>query len=82
MLSITLIGNSSHCWGEQEYHLEHADIWFIRFSLDFHCKYLAVGNRMGKVFVYDVEKSTEPIQRLGATGLKSAVRPHHLTFTN
>mmetsp|Transcript_39362 Transcript_39362/g.70515 ORF Transcript_39362/g.70515 Transcript_39362/m.70515 type:complete len:197 (+) Transcript_39362:823-1413(+) len=64
----------------QEYHLEHADIWFIRFSLDFHCKYLAVGNRIGKVFVYDVEKSTEPIQRLGATGLKSAVRQTAVSY--
>jgi polycomb protein EED len=39
----------------QEYALEDADIWFIRFSLNFQRTMLAVGNRLGKVTVWRLD---------------------------
>eukprot|EP00192_Tetraselmis_astigmatica_P014328 CAMPEP_0117662078 /NCGR_PEP_ID=MMETSP0804-20121206/7869_1 /TAXON_ID=1074897 /ORGANISM="Tetraselmis astigmatica, Strain CCMP880" /LENGTH=311 /DNA_ID=CAMNT_0005468969 /DNA_START=745 /DNA_END=1680 /DNA_ORIENTATION=+ len=64
----------------QEYQLTGADIWFLRFSMDFHYQYLAVGNRMGKVFVYDLFKGTSILQRLSAPGLRSAIRQTAISY--
>lgn len=55
-------GWEGHCAGQshlvvQEYKLEDADIWFIRFSLDFKRTKLAVGNRQGKVLVFTTDRS-------------------------
>ena len=56
----------------QEYPFAEADIWFIRFALDFKMGLLAVGNRQGKVYVWEantcpanlVAKLTHPTMRL------------------
>lgn len=31
------------------------DIWFMRFTLDHQLKYIAFGNKSGKVFLWDIE---------------------------
>ena len=41
----------------QKYPVPECDIWFIKFSCDFHFNNLSVGNREGKVFVWDVQSS-------------------------
>lgn len=38
----------------QEFSFSSADIWFIRFSLDFGLRLLACGNRTGKIYVWDM----------------------------
>lgn len=78
-LEVTALGRTCasetlRCTRLQEYVLTGADVWFLRFSLDYHFEYMAVGNRTGKVFVYDIFKSTQILQRLAAPGLKSPVR--------
>ena len=37
----------------QEYQLEEANVWFVRFSLDPLCTTLACGNRNGTVLLWD-----------------------------
>ena len=37
----------------QEYQLEEADVWFVRFSLDPMCTTLACGNRNGTLLLWD-----------------------------
>ena len=37
----------------QEFALEDAHVWFVRFSMDFHCRLLACGTRHGRIFVWD-----------------------------
>mmetsp|Transcript_2279 Transcript_2279/g.4618 ORF Transcript_2279/g.4618 Transcript_2279/m.4618 type:complete len:377 (+) Transcript_2279:73-1203(+) len=41
----------------QDYNFPDADIWFIRFALDVSMERLAVGNRQGKVFVWEANSS-------------------------
>lgn len=50
---------------------EHKDceIWFIRFALDHHCRYMALGNQTGKVFLWQIGTS-DP------TGIKPATLSH------
>lgn len=38
----------------QEFYMQDADIWFMRFSTDPQCRLLACGSRLGKVFVWDL----------------------------
>eukprot|EP00873_Tetraselmis_striata_P023352 jgi/Tetstr1/443616/TSEL_031615.t1 len=63
----------------QEYPLEDADIWFLRFSMDYHCEVMAAGNRLGKVFVYNVG-DVACLQRLERATLKSPVRQTAVSF--
>lgn len=41
----------------QKYPVPECDIWFIKFSCDFHFKACAIGNREGKIFVWDLQSS-------------------------
>ncbi|GMH38145.1 hypothetical protein BSKO_06029 [Bryopsis sp. KO-2023] len=58
-----------------EFAISCADIWFIRFSLDFSFRLLACGNRTGKVYLWDMGESPlkEPL-RLASKECKSVVR--------
>jgi len=35
--------------------IKDCDIWFIRFSMDHGGKWMALGNRTGKIYVYDLD---------------------------
>lgn len=52
------------CWA-QEYKLEEANVWFVRFCLDPLCTTLACGNRNGTLLLWDPnELRTQPRARL------------------
>ncbi|CAD7700744.1 unnamed protein product [Ostreobium quekettii] len=64
-----------------EFHLQAADIWFIRFSLDFKYKVLACGNRAGKIYTWDMEAAPEQLQlKLVHKDCKSVVRQTAVSF--
>ncbi|KAG6397824.1 hypothetical protein SASPL_139272 [Salvia splendens] len=41
----------------QKYPVPECDIWFIKFSCDFHYKAAAVGNREGKIYVWEIQSN-------------------------
>ena len=49
----------------QEFPLKDADVWFIRFGMDFGCNTLACGNRIGDVFVWRPHSQLSPPLLLG-----------------
>lgn len=39
----------------ETFELKDCDIWFLRFSIDSSMKYLALGTRKGKIFIFDLD---------------------------
>lgn len=65
----------------QKYAVPECDIWFIRFTLNFASNLLAIGNRDGKVFLYDVEHCPPlPPTKLAHQLCKSVVRQTAISF--
>lgn len=65
----------------QKYPVPECDIWFIKFSCDFHFNQLAIGNREGKVFVWEVQSSPPVLTaRLTNPQCKSAIRQTAVSF--
>jgi len=42
----------------QELAMEEANVWFVRFSMDLHCRLLACGSRTGRVFLWEPDAVT------------------------
>jgi len=49
----TEVGSHSLLPGTQEFALEDAHVWFVRFSMDYLCSVLACGTRNGRIFVWN-----------------------------
>ena len=43
----------------QEFQLDESNVWWVRFSLDFRCNFLACGTKNGKVFVWDPNNTSK-----------------------
>ena len=49
--------------------MEDADIWFMRFSLDYQANTMACGNRLGRIYVWDLSSpNAQPVARLKVNG--------------
>lgn len=60
-----IVGRSSKKDGVdllQDCEVADCDLWFMRFSMDFYCKWVAVGNRFGRVNLLDMR--TVPIKQV------------------
>lgn len=65
----------------QELQLPEANLWWLRFSLDFKCSVLACGNRIGQVTVWNPHLAgSEPIARLKHKTCKTSVRQTAVSF--
>ncbi|KAM0919379.1 hypothetical protein ACQ4PT_008286 [Festuca glaucescens] len=65
----------------QKYPVPDCDIWFIKFSCDFHFNQLAIGNRDGKIYVWEVQASPPVlINKLGSQQCKSPIRQTAVSF--
>ncbi|CAA7394502.1 unnamed protein product [Spirodela intermedia] len=65
----------------QKYPVPECDIWFIKFSCDFHYKSAAIGNREGKIFVWELQSSPPVlIARLSHVHSKSPIRQTAMSF--
>ncbi|XP_057776891.1 polycomb group protein FIE2-like isoform X1 [Salvia miltiorrhiza] len=65
----------------QKYPDPECDIWFIKFSCDFHYKAAAVGNREGKIYVWEVQSNPPVlIARLSHVQSKSPIRLTAMSF--
>ncbi|GBG75801.1 hypothetical protein CBR_g21046 [Chara braunii] len=64
----------------QKYAVPECDIWFMKFSMDFHCTTLTIGNREGKIFVFEPQNSPLAITKLGTPQCKSPVRQTATSF--
>lgn len=65
----------------QKYPVPECDIWFIKFSCDFHFNQLAIGNREGKIYVWEVQSSPPVLTaRLYNQQCKSPIRQTAVSF--
>ncbi|KAK8467866.1 hypothetical protein PHAVU_007G166700 [Phaseolus vulgaris] len=65
----------------QKYPIPECDIWFIKFSCDFHFDIAAVGNREGKIFIWELQSSPPVlIARLSHPQSKSPIRQTATSF--
>jgi len=66
----------------REFNYDRSDIWFLRFSLDFFMGFMAVGNRDGKIFVWDMRTLERPalLQKISHHSCNSACRQAALSF--
>ncbi|KAK8651806.1 hypothetical protein V6N13_141388 [Hibiscus sabdariffa] len=65
----------------QKYPVPECDIWFIKFSCDFHYNSAAIGNREGKIFVWELQSSPPVlIARLSHAQSKSPIRQTAMSF--
>ncbi|KAG9150686.1 hypothetical protein Leryth_008145 [Lithospermum erythrorhizon] len=65
----------------QKYPVPDCDIWFIKFSCDFGFKTTAIGNREGKIYVWDLQSSPpELVARLSHPQSKSPIRQTAVSF--
>ncbi|XVF03988.1 hypothetical protein REPUB_Repub05bG0041700 [Reevesia pubescens] len=65
----------------QKYPVPECDIWFIKFSCDFHYNAAAIGNREGKIFVWEFQSSPHVlIARLSHAQSKSPIRQTAMSF--
>ncbi|NP_001237614.1 FIE [Glycine max] len=65
----------------QKYPVPECDIWFIKFSCDFHFNLAAVGNREGKIFVWELQSSPPVlVARLSHPQSKSPIRQTATSF--
>ncbi|EDV20520.1 uncharacterized protein TRIADDRAFT_31681, partial [Trichoplax adhaerens] len=49
------IKKERNCFERSRFDYNQCDIWYLRFCLDYQQKTLAVGNQVGKVFLWDLE---------------------------
>lgn len=63
----------------QEFQLDESNVWWVRFSLDYHCETLACGTKNGKVFVWNPHNvGAQPICKMRrATSSKMTVRNYY-----
>lgn len=65
----------------QKYPVPDCDIWFIKFSCDFHFNSLAVGNREGKIYLWELQTSPPNLlAKLSYSQCKSPIRQTALSF--
>ncbi|KAG9147812.1 hypothetical protein Leryth_003427 [Lithospermum erythrorhizon] len=64
-----------------KYPVPDSNHWFMKFSLDFKFKTMAIGNRKGRVYVWDLLSSPpELISKLSTSNLNSTIRQTALSF--
>ncbi|KAM0040281.1 putative transcription factor WD40-like family [Helianthus debilis subsp. tardiflorus] len=65
----------------QKYPVPDCDIWFMKLSCDFHYKAAAIGNREGKIYVWDLQTSPPSlIARLSHAQSKFPIRQTAMSF--
>ncbi|XP_049382515.1 polycomb group protein FERTILIZATION-INDEPENDENT ENDOSPERM [Solanum stenotomum] len=65
----------------QKYPVPECDIWFIKLSFDYHYKTAAIGNREGKIFVWEVQTSPPTlIAKLSHVQSKQPIRQTAMSF--
>uniref|UniRef100_A0A0D9X464 Polycomb group protein FIE1 n=1 Tax=Leersia perrieri TaxID=77586 RepID=A0A0D9X464_9ORYZ len=73
--------NEGHIDVLQKYPVPGCNIWFIKFSCDFHLNQLAIGNREGKIYLWEIQASPPVlIARLSNPQVKSAIRQTAMSF--
>lgn len=59
----------------QEFEVQDCNLWFMRFSMDFHCNWIAAGNRLGRVVLFDARSAPiKQVAKLSAPETKAVVR--------
>ncbi|XP_077243495.1 transducin/WD40 repeat-like superfamily protein [Tasmannia lanceolata] len=65
----------------QKYPVPECDIWFIKFSCDFHYNAAAIGNREGKIYIWELQSSPPVlIAKLSHVQCKSTIRQTAMSF--
>jgi polycomb protein EED len=65
-----------------QFNYKECEIWFMRFSLDYNQKILALGNQVGRLYVWDLEvddPTSAKVTTLGHPKCITAIRQTHLS---
>jgi len=69
----------------ENFDVKDCDIWFLRFSIDSSMKYLALGNRIGKTYIFDLDShdhDSKPIDRYTLSHSKCQSTIRQTCFSN
>lgn len=69
----------------ENFDVKQCDIWFLRFSIDSHMKHLALGNRVGKTYIIDLDShdhDSKPAEKVTLTHPKCQSAIRQTCFSN
>lgn len=65
----------------ENFEVKHCDIWFLRFSIDRSMKHLALGNKIGEVFIFDIDSHDHDCRRTSKFILSNTKCTHPIRQT-
>jgi len=61
--------------------VDDCELWFVRMDLDMSKRFLAVGNSIGKIFVFDLESETVNVKPMTMTHFKCTKPIRQISFS-
>lgn len=69
----------------ENFDVKECDLWFLRFSIDPNMKYLALGNKIGKTYMFDLDShdhDSKPVERFTLSHPRCQTTIRQTCFSN